>query len=128
MTIRGNSTGNSEEGGNWFDNVWQDFKKSAEESWKEGSTEIAKPIKELTGAKAAEDANKQARKQFEETKANAERDRQDQIAKLGQLELQKSQAAGAARTSAQSRSSVIGKSEAFGSFSLGEDEKDFLGL
>jgi hypothetical protein len=86
--------------------------------------------KVLTGAKAAEDANDQARKQFEDAKAQAEQDRLNSIAQTGKDEMRKSQMAGAARSTAASRSTnkAVASSSGGGSLTLGGDEKDFLGL
>ena len=81
-------------------------------------------IKEVTGAKAAEEANEDARKRFTEEKANAEQKRKDNQALSARDELQKSRSAGNARGGVKSSASK-GNSR----FSdLGTDEQDFLGL
>lgn len=80
-------------------------------------------LKEITGAKAAEDANKMAREQFEQARDDAQAERAEAIRQTGREELQKSRIAGAARNARTSS----GKGS-YGSFSLGEDERDFLGL
>ena len=81
-------------------------------------------FKEVTGAKAAEEANEDARKRFEEEKANAEQNRKDNSALSARAELQKSRSAGNARGGVKSSASR-GNSR----FSdLGTDEQDFLGL
>jgi hypothetical protein len=82
-------------------------------------------MKEITGAKAAEDANKLARDQFENSKAEALAQREESVRQTGREQLQQSRTAGAARATAQS---TTNRGQAFGSFSLGGDEKDFLGL
>lgn len=87
---------------------------------------VVSGIKEVTGAKAAEEANKMARDQFESAKADAEKARQDQIAQNAKDQMQQSQQAAAARVTAASRSS--NKGTAVGGLILGQDEKDFLGL
>ena len=81
-------------------------------------------LKEVTGAKAAEEANEDARKRFEEEKANALQKRKDNQALSARAELQKSRSAGNARGGVKSSASK-GNSR----FSdLGTDEQDFLGL
>lgn len=120
----GNLTLNSESGGNWFDNFFKDLG--------EGFAFIPKKAgegyKELSGAKAAEDANEMAKKQFEETKAAAEQARADAITMTGKDQLAQSQKAGAARSvSASSRSANKG-APIISTSLLGSDEKDFLGL
>lgn len=81
-------------------------------------------LKEVTGAKAAEEANEESRKRFEEEKANAEQKRKDNQALSARDELQKSRSAGNARGGVKSSASK-GNSR----FSdLGTDEQDFLGL
>lgn len=84
-------------------------------------------IKEVTGAKAAENANELARQQFEQAQSDAlaaRAEAQDQVAKS---ELQKSQIAGAARNAqAPTRSNFRGVPS--GGTLLGQDEKDFLGI
>jgi hypothetical protein len=93
---------------------------------KKSGKETVSGLKEVTGAKAAEDANDMARKQFEQTKADAEQARLDSQAQIAASEMQKSKIAGAARNATASRSA--NKGAAIGSYSLGSDEKDFLGL
>lgn len=80
-------------------------------------------LKEVTGAKAAEEANEDARKRFEEEKVAAEQQRADQIAQSAANELIKS------RSAASTRGGVSGSSRGQSRFSsLGSDEQDFLGL
>lgn len=92
---------------------------------KKTGKEVVSGLKEITGAKAAEDANKMARTQFEEAKAESEADRVNQQNQIAMSQIQQSQIAGAAR-SVGTRST--NKSQGFGSSSFGDYEKDFLGL
>lgn len=87
-------------------------------------------LKTVTGAKAAEAANEVARKQFEESKAASEKDRVETIAQNARDQVRQSQMAGAARATAASRITAKGSSATSGggSLSLGDDEKDFLGI
>lgn len=77
-------------------------------------------IKEITGAKAAEDANELARKQIEQTQADAMKARADARYQAGLQDVQRSNLAGRAR-------GAIG-ANMDASLKLGSDEKDFLGL
>ncbi len=79
-------------------------------------------VKEITGAKAAEDANALARQQFEEQKVAAAQERQDAIVRKGREQMQASQLAGAARKAGQTPSTLNQ------GLKLGSAEKDFLGL
>lgn len=79
-------------------------------------------VKEMSGAKAAEDANEMARQQFEEQKLAAEQDRQNAIVMKGREQIQASMLAGAARRAGTNTRSFAGGAL------LGSDEKDFLGL
>ena len=91
------------------------------------TTELAKNIgretvsglKEITGAKAAEEANKMAQQQFDQEKANMDKQRVEAQNNVARDQVTQSRMAGAAR-----RSTVGSMS----SFSLGGDEKDFLGI
>lgn len=124
--------------GNFFDNLKHDILSQTVQyasggllSYKDGklakgaSTELLeefgkatlKGTKEVTGAKAAEEANQMAREQFEEQKIAAEQDRQNAIITKGREQVQASQLAGAARRAGTTNNSL-----------LGSDEKDFLGL
>jgi hypothetical protein len=78
-------------------------------------------LKEVTGAKAAEQANKVATQQFEEQKAAGIEDRQNAYRQAGLQQIQQSQLAGAARNTSRAASN---RSNTY----LGGDEKDFLGL
>jgi len=86
--------------------------------------DIATPIlKDITGVTAAEEANADARKRFEEEKAAADKQRADNIAQSAANELIKS------RSAASTRGGVSGSSKGQSRFSsLGGDESDFLGL
>jgi hypothetical protein len=80
-------------------------------------------FKEITGAAAAEEANADARKRFEEEKAASDKQRADNVAQSAANELQKS------RSAASARGGVSGSSKGQSRFSsLGNDESDFLGL
>lgn len=81
-------------------------------------------LKEVTGAKAAEEANEDARKRFDAEKAKADQDRKDAQATSARDELQKSRSAGNARGGV--RSSASRGNSRFSN--LGTDEEDFLGL
>lgn len=92
---------------------------------KKAGKEVVSGLKEVTGAKAAEEANTFAREQFDASKAQAEKDRKDALAQTARDQVNQSQMAGAARATAASRTTSKGSG---GSLSLGQDEKDFLGL
>lgn len=81
------------------------------------------PLKEITGAKAAEEANELARKQIEETKAQAEQDRANAQNANAQRQLQLSRSAAATRGGGSIRSTGLMSGN-----NLGSDERDFLGL
>jgi hypothetical protein len=81
-------------------------------------------IKEITGAKAAEDANEMARDQFNKAQADAEAARLAAINQAGKDQTRQSLMAGASRSSA-ARSANRGMG--IGGGNLG-DERDFLGL
>lgn len=85
----------------------------------------AEAIKEVTGANAAEEANKLAREQFEEETAQALEDRQNQITQNRQRQTQASQTAGAVRN--RSTTSNSSSSSTTNTSNLG-GETDFLGL
>jgi len=79
-------------------------------------------LKEVTGAKAAEEANAQARKQFEDEQKAALQDRENAKAETAANQLAASRQAGAVR-------STTNTSRGGSTFSdLGSDERDFLGL
>lgn len=81
-------------------------------------------LKEVTGAKQAEEANDDARNRFAAEKAAADKQRKDNIADSAANELKKSRSAASARGGVSNPSSS-GQSR----FSnLGSDESDFLGL
>lgn len=89
------------------------------EGFKEGIS--VKGLKEVTGAAAAEEANEMARKQFEEQKTAAQRDRENALAANAAQQLQLSRTAGSSRkpsTTSNKPSNNL----------LGGAERDFLGL
>ena len=80
-------------------------------------------LKDVTGATAAEEANKAASDRFASEKAASDKQRTDNIAQSAANELQKS------RSAASGRGGVSGSSRGISRFSnLGTDEEDFLGL
>lgn len=89
-----------------------------------GDSLVKKPIKDLTGATAAEEANEDARKRFEEEKAVAADQKKQNQAQSAANQLAASRSASSARGGVSNPSSS-GQSR----FSnLGSDESDFLGL
>jgi len=84
-----------------------------------------KGIKEVTGAKAAEDANKLARQQMEEAKAQALQDRENARAQNAADQLAKSRQAGGLRRTTGS-SNIAGTSSV--NMLGGGDEEDLLGI
>lgn len=80
-------------------------------------------LKEITGAKAAEEANAQTRKRFEEEKAKAAQDRLDAQAQSAANQLAASRSAEATRGGVSSQPKGTSRFS-----SLGSDEEDFLGL
>jgi hypothetical protein len=92
---------------------------------REGRRAAMNGLKEVTGANAAEEANRQARAQFEQSKIDAEAARAESIAQVGRDQVQQSRTAGAARNATRSSAN---KGTAVSSYSLGADEKDYLGL
>jgi hypothetical protein len=93
--------------------------------FKKTGKETVSGLKEITGAKAAEEANLQARQQFEETKANAQAARVEAQQQLAKDQLQQSNIAGAARAK---RTTSANKGQPVPGVTLGADERDFLGL
>lgn len=91
-----------------------------------GEGAAIKGVKVLTGAKAAEDANKIATQQFEEQKTAAETDRQNSYRQAGLQQIQQSQMAQAARNTGTANNST--NNSANNGSKLGGDEKDFLGV
>ena len=85
-------------------------------------------VKELTGASAAEDANKAAEKNLREQKALAEQDRKEQTAQHAKEQLIASKQAGGARRSTSKKASAKGSIAPKAQTNLGSDEQDFLGL
>ena len=81
-------------------------------------------LKDITGATAAEEANKAASDRFAAEKVAAEEQRKQNQAQSAANELQKSRSASSARGGVSSPSST-GQSRFS---SLGSDEADFLGL
>lgn len=78
-------------------------------------------VKEITGANAAEQANALAREQFELQKEQSQAERAEAYRQVGIDQVKQSMLAGAARNTSRGASNK-------GSFSLGGDEKDFLGI
>jgi hypothetical protein len=122
-------TPESMKGGNFFENLAYDLANITTQYITLGTVGVGKEgvkegvavsgVKEITGANAAEEANRMAREQYEEAKAAALKQRQDQMFESGMDQINKSKLAGAARNAAKTNKN-------FGS-SLG-DEQDFLGL
>lgn len=83
-----------------------------------GGKAAVKGLKDVTGATAAEQANALAREQFEKSQADILNQRNENIKQVGRDQVKQSMLAGSARNA--------GKTS--GSFSLGGDERDFLGL
>jgi hypothetical protein len=86
---------------------------------------VVSGVKEVTGAKAAEEANKLAREQFEKQKTDILNERDEAIQKTALNEQNKSQMAQAVRSKGTNTGGAGG---VFGSSSLGSYERDFLGL
>jgi hypothetical protein len=86
--------------------------------------ETMRGVKNVTGAKAAEDANKMARQQMEEQRAMAEQERANQQQRTAKDQMRQSQLAGAARGG----QSGANRSSGMGAINIGDDERDFLGL
>ncbi len=89
-------------------------------------------VKDISGANAAEDANKIARDQFEESQRQAKQAQEDARNRTARDQLQASRLAGSNRKSGASKSGS-NKSKGGGGFNtnttkLGSDEQDFLGL
>lgn len=81
-------------------------------------------LKEVTGAKAAEEANKMAREQFDQQKVDAEKARLE-----AQAQSSREQIAASRMASGRGGGGVgTGTSRVSRFSSLGEDERDFLGL
>lgn len=93
---------------------------------KSAGKSVLSGVKTITGAKAAEDANKIATQQFEEQKASAIADRQESYRQAGLQQVQASQQASAARSTSRSAAATSNTNK--GAFNLGGDEKDFLGV
>jgi hypothetical protein len=99
--------------GNFFENLFSDVVNYGAQAgtfgmvgFKDGqvrtgvtSTALIQGTKEITGAKAAEDANKLAKEQFEKQKADAEQARAEAINQNARDQVQQSRMAGAARAS-----------------------------
>ena len=131
--------------GNFFENVIHDVVNASIQGVTAGvlgyedgkisngySTNIAKSsgkaivsgVKEVTGAKAAEQANDLARQQVAEAKAEAMKAREEAQARTARDQMTQSQVAATARnanTNKKSTAMLVGSQ-------LGADEKDFLGL
>ena len=80
------------------------------------------PLKDISGATAAEDANALAREQMEEEKASRLQAREDAKSQSAAEQVRASRSAGGVRTSTSGRTSGLT------SAIVGEDERDFLGL
>jgi len=99
---------------------------------KEGVTTNA--IKDVTGATAAEEANKMAAKQFDDAKKTALKAQQEAKARTARDQMSASRLAassrksGAGRTSSNKSSNGGGGALAATNSKLGTDEQDFLGL
>ena len=87
-------------------------------------------VKEVTGANAAEEANKQAQKQFEASKSAAEKAQVEAKARTARDQLAASRLAGSARKSGKSAVNGANKGSLKSSSvsKLGSDGQDFLGL
>lgn len=81
-------------------------------------------VKDITGATAAEEANKLARQQFEQAKADAEKARKDAEIQSARDQVTASRLAGGVRGGI----STVAPKGASRFSTLGSDEKDFLGL
>lgn len=120
--------------GNFFENYYSDVANIAlnyftygavgYEDGKIGAGVSTKLVKEATGAKAAEEANTMAKKNFEQAKVDAEASRLEQINQTGKDQMRQSMLAGSARAGASSRAN---RGTAIAGSNLG-DERDFLGL
>jgi hypothetical protein len=93
--------------------------------WREVGRASRKGIKDVTGATAAEEANRLAREQFEQQRADAEAARLESIRQTGRDQMRQSNLAGAVRNTARS---TANRGQAVGSYSLGDEEKDVLGV
>ena len=79
-------------------------------------------LKEVTGVKAAEEANKMAREQFEEEKARLAKERKDAKAASAAEQLRQSRQAGSMRgTTSSGRPTGL-------KYGMMDEERDFLGL
>lgn len=122
--------------GNFFENLFTDIANAGLQTFtgglvgikdgKIGAGVTTKGLKDVTGATAAEQANAQAQAQFEQARKDAEAARIEQQNKIAQDQVTQSKLAGSARTNQQTRTNR--GSGATGSFSVGQDERDFLGL
>ena len=81
-------------------------------------------LKEVTGAKAAEEANAAARSRFEEEKKKAEESRKAQKNQTAREQLAASRSAGSVRSGSTKTSTSGSRFSSLG----GSDETDFLGL
>lgn len=92
---------------------------------------VVKGLKDISGASAAEEANKQARKQFEAEKQARLNQEKEAQARTARDQMAASRRAASVRKSGKGKSSAskgagLGNSQAVSN--LGSDEKDFLGL
>jgi len=132
-------------GGNFFDNLFSDVANYTVQTstggllgyqdgkigngvttnyYREVGRGLRDGVKDITGATAAEEANAQARAQYEQARRDAEAARVEQQNRIAQSEIAKSRSAQRSR-STQNRSRTSG---GYGSFSISQDEQDFLGL
>ena len=85
-------------------------------------------LKEITGAAAAEEANRDARKQMEDAKAQSLQERENAKAQNAANQLAKSrQAASVRKTTGRSSTGRVSAGASSVSI-LGEDERDLLGV
>ena len=83
-------------------------------------------LKDITGASAAEEANKEAKKQFESERKAAEQERENVQTASARDQLKASKLAASVRTGGRARTSSVGASKT--SSLGGSDVQDFLGL
>lgn len=91
-----------------------------------GEQLILDPLKDITGARAAEDANARNEARFAEEQAEAQRQRQESQNQSARDQLQASRLAGSARGGVSTQNSNQRRISRFSQ--LGSDERDFLGL
>lgn len=130
-------------GGNFFENLGKDILNAGVQSatagfvgvedgklsngvttnwYKKLGKEVVSGTKEITGAKAAEQANKEARRQFDTQREDMFNERNASIQRTARDQMQQSQMAQGVR-SAGTANKNTGSSQILGSY-----ERDFLGL